>query len=306
MERTIEHGKLPLVSVGIPTYNRPVELERALQQMLGQTYKNIEIIIADNCSTMQEVELVAKSYVARFPNVKYYRNASNLGVLRNTAELVDHAGGEYFCWVSDDDYRSADFVERTVAYLQNAKDAVAVFCDFAEVDSEDGIYPGYPRNHAELMRFFSSGSRLFRRLMYYLSSAACGKCNALYSLFRTEELRGMNFHDLSDSYKALNMDCFIVYQTLALAPITILDFEGCRLTVGNKKNYQAASSGPNAFKKVFGLVSELNNDRRRYCRFSNRTEAIFITVLFPLKAIAEITRSALGIKCYSPFAKCTK
>ncbi|MBU4370171.1 glycosyltransferase [Patescibacteria group bacterium] len=43
-----------LVSVGIPTYNRPESLRRTLECITSQTYKNLEIIISDNCSPNQE------------------------------------------------------------------------------------------------------------------------------------------------------------------------------------------------------------------------------------------------------------
>ena len=46
----ITDTNLPLVTVGIPTYNRPKGLERTLQCILNQTYANLEIIISDNCS----------------------------------------------------------------------------------------------------------------------------------------------------------------------------------------------------------------------------------------------------------------
>jgi len=302
---SVTNNKMPLVSIGIPTYNRPEELRRILRQMVDQTYINTEIIILDNCSSMPEVELVVKEFIAKYSKVKYVKNESNLGVLRNAAELINYANGEYFCWVSDDDYRSIDFIERTVSCLQNAKDIAGVFCDFREVDSEGRQYPGYPLNHSKLMWFFSSKYKVFRRLMYYFSSAACGKCNVFYSLFRTGEIKNLKFSELSDSFTALNMDCMIVYQMLALSPIQILDFVGCQLTIGNKKNYQGSSSinTRSAINKLLNLVNELNKDRKRYCKFSDPLEVFVITLVFPIKVVAEVVRVTFRVKCYSLFAK---
>ena len=50
----------PLVTVGIPTYNRPEGLERTLACITQQTYPNLEIIISDNCSPGPEVGEVIK------------------------------------------------------------------------------------------------------------------------------------------------------------------------------------------------------------------------------------------------------
>jgi glycosyltransferase involved in cell wall biosynthesis len=55
----------PLVSVGIPCYNRPEGLKRTLECITGQTYKNLEIIVSDNCSPDPEVERVGREYASR-------------------------------------------------------------------------------------------------------------------------------------------------------------------------------------------------------------------------------------------------
>lgn len=55
----------PLVSVWIPCYNRPEGLKRTLECITGQTYKNLEIIVSDNCSPDPEVERVGREYASR-------------------------------------------------------------------------------------------------------------------------------------------------------------------------------------------------------------------------------------------------
>ena len=52
--------KDPLVSVGIPTFNRPMTLYRTLECIICQTYKNLEIIISDNYSPGDETDNVVK------------------------------------------------------------------------------------------------------------------------------------------------------------------------------------------------------------------------------------------------------
>lgn len=298
-----QRSEKPLVSIGIPTYNRPIELRRILRQLLSQSYQNIEIIILDNCSTINEVEQAAIDFSEKYTNVKYFKNEKNLGVLKNAAELINYANGEYFCWVSDDDYRSDDFIEKTVKFLQGDKQMASVFCDFREVDKEGIQYANYPVNHSKLMWFFSLKTKWLRRVMYYFSSSACGKCNAFYALYRIDVLKKMNFSELSDSYTALNMDCMIVYQSLAVSPVVILNFEGCLLTVGNKKNYGINSKEniKNTHRKVLRLLSELNKDRKRYCQLSDPVEKVFINLLFPAKVVVEIIMAFLKKKCCSPF-----
>ena len=48
----------------MPVYNRPIELERALNAVLSQTYKNIEVVISNNCSPNIKVDELVKKYAA--------------------------------------------------------------------------------------------------------------------------------------------------------------------------------------------------------------------------------------------------
>lgn len=110
----------PLVSVGIPTYNRPNSLNRVLKSLTSQTYSNFEIIISDNCSENPEVEEVVKGYLKEdtHQRIKYYRQESNFGAANNFRFVLDQAKGDYFFWNADDDVRSTDFIEVNTNFLE--------------------------------------------------------------------------------------------------------------------------------------------------------------------------------------------
>lgn len=69
---------LPLVSILIPTYNRPYYFQMALQSAINQTYKNFEIVIADD-STNDETMTLIQSYLNQYPFIRYYKNEHNIG-----------------------------------------------------------------------------------------------------------------------------------------------------------------------------------------------------------------------------------
>ena len=99
----------PLVSIGIPTYNRSDKfLKTTLQSAIDQTYDNIEIIVADNCSIDNTRELVQGFRDSR---VKYYRHEKNIGAANNFSFLLDQAIGDYFLLLHDDDLIDDDFIE---------------------------------------------------------------------------------------------------------------------------------------------------------------------------------------------------
>jgi glycosyltransferase involved in cell wall biosynthesis len=101
-------NSLPLVSIGIPTYNRSENyLKQAVQSAVNQAYPNIEIIISDNCST-DNTGMVIQGL--NEPRIRYFRQSINIGKLNNSNFCVQQAKGDYFLLLHDDDLIDHDFV----------------------------------------------------------------------------------------------------------------------------------------------------------------------------------------------------
>ena len=77
----------PLVTIAIPTWNRPAELQRLLPLVLEQSYKHLEILISDNCSTDPNVRLICERAARQDKRVVYYRQTSNRGGFWNISFL---------------------------------------------------------------------------------------------------------------------------------------------------------------------------------------------------------------------------
>lgn len=109
--------KEPLVSIILPTYNRRDMLEYALLSALNQTYKNIEIIIGDNCS-QDDTENFCNEWQHKDNRIKYYRQNRNIGPFANTDNLLSKISGEYFVFLNDDDWLDLDYVEQSLVFLE--------------------------------------------------------------------------------------------------------------------------------------------------------------------------------------------
>jgi glycosyltransferase involved in cell wall biosynthesis len=105
----------PLVSVGIPTFNRPEGLRRTLNLICHQTYSNLEILISDNASPGPETEQVAREFAARDERIRYFRQPTNVGPTGNFRFVLAESSGEYFMWAPDDDEWDASFIETCLA-----------------------------------------------------------------------------------------------------------------------------------------------------------------------------------------------
>src|SRR6266576_1044088 len=99
----------PLVSVGLPTYNRAPGLKRAIESVLGQDYSNFELIISDNAST-DETQRVCEECCARDQRIQYIRQPRNAGARANFLEVLRLARAEYFMWLADDDWLESSYL----------------------------------------------------------------------------------------------------------------------------------------------------------------------------------------------------
>ncbi len=93
-------NKAPLVTIIIPTYNRAKYITRAIESCLNQTYKNIEILIIDDCSTDNTQEVVENINDSR---LKYYKNKINSWSCVSRNNWIKLSKGEYINFLDDDD-----------------------------------------------------------------------------------------------------------------------------------------------------------------------------------------------------------
>lgn len=116
----------PLVSIGLPTYNRARYLPRALDSLLGQTYKNFELIISDNASTDQ-TEDICRDYAARDHRIRYIRQKTNIGMVKNFNEVFTRASGVFFMWAGDDDWWEENYISTLLSILLEDKEVVLAY-----------------------------------------------------------------------------------------------------------------------------------------------------------------------------------
>jgi glycosyltransferase involved in cell wall biosynthesis len=121
---------MPLVSIGIPAYNRPDGLKRTLECLTAQTYKNLEIIISDNASPDANLIDIVNNCFQNERRIKFYRQSQNIGAINNFNYVLKRAAGQYFMWAADDDEWDLTFIETCVAEHQKlGQEYVAVMTE---------------------------------------------------------------------------------------------------------------------------------------------------------------------------------
>lgn len=124
----------PLISVVIPTYNRGKLILRSINSVLKQTYKNIELIVVDDCSTDDTAEVLNSISDNRIKYIKLEKN-SGACVARNHG--IDEANGEYIAFNDSDDVWHNDKLESQFSFLEE-KNADVVSCSMNVFDENAG------------------------------------------------------------------------------------------------------------------------------------------------------------------------
>ena len=124
----------PLVSVLMTSYNRENYIADAIQSVLDSTYKNIELIIVDDRSTDNTLE-IARSFEKKDSRIRVYVNEVNLGDYDNRNKAASYANGEYLKYLDSDDIIYPYSIQIMVDYVQKYPHVGLVFCDYLNQDN---------------------------------------------------------------------------------------------------------------------------------------------------------------------------
>lgn len=285
----------PLVSIGVPTYNRPEELRRSLEGLITQTYWNLEIIVSDNATPNGLTDEVLHAFMQRDSRIKYFQQLENRGALFNFQFVMDKATGEYFMWAADDDYRTPTYVEMLVEQMRYCPDCSISFCDFAEVDENGVQAEGYP-HHLPLLRPFTSRCRLIRLIRFFFQLESKGKANLIYGLMRRESLRGFKWSEFVGKHGEYGADMLFVFVLLCKGRLVLTDQRLYQCTVGNKKDYivtDPLSFSEKLASPLIGLVKQLRYSVQ-YPLIARGLVRMAILICWPIKAADIIVRIFLA------------
>lgn len=140
-----------LVSIVIPVYNGSNYLGEAIDSALGQTYKNIEIIIInDGSNDGGKTREIALSYKDKIR----YIEKENGGVASALNAAIREMKGEYFSWLSHDDEYYPYKIEKQVDYLNKHQNKlIALYSNFDLIDENSNIFRNVYLKHTPPERF---------------------------------------------------------------------------------------------------------------------------------------------------------
>lgn len=197
-------------------YNRPVTLERTLNSIINQTYKNLEIIISDNGSTNKDVQSVINKFIAD-PRIRYFRQPVNKGPIFNFNFVLEKITGEYFMKSADDDWLDLNYVEDCLTFLLNNPGFSSAY-GITKIHNSEGRFIACD---AKIDMIHSSPEK---RILYYLKNVDKNGC--YYGLMHKSFLP----YTFSKNYIA--MDWLIVLRVAFLGKYKLLESASLNITTG--------------------------------------------------------------------------
>lgn len=177
---------VPKVSVIIPTYKRETKyLSRAINSIINQTYKNIEIVVVDDNPSTTEFRKKVTEFMHHFnedPRIIYKKNAKNVGGSLSRNNGINVATGEYVTFLDDDDEYLPEKIEKQVEFMRENNCDMS-FTDLKLVNQDKKIIDF--RSYLNL-KDFNRDSLLKYHIMRHLT----GTPTFMYKINKLKEIGG--------------------------------------------------------------------------------------------------------------------
>lgn len=171
MDKVNELVNTELVSVLVLSFRSSGTIVETLQSIYNQTYKNIELVISDDASDDNTVEII-EQWVAkcgeRFKRVEVIVSKENTGTSKNMNRGVDACRGEWIKPIAADDLLSPECVQKYMEKVHQDKGQIQIYQADEEVIDENSIVTGYMTNESQRMRKLADMKTAEEQYQYFL------------------------------------------------------------------------------------------------------------------------------------------
>jgi glycosyltransferase involved in cell wall biosynthesis len=265
---TEQEGHLPKVSIGLPVFNGESFLEESLNSLLGQTYKDFELIISDNASTDSTADIIAR-YKALDPRIRYVRQPRNIGASENFLFVLSQARSELFMWASHDDIWEEDWLE--------------VLCDC--ITPEDvGVRGGIKliRDGQVVAEKKPPNFHRFDFASFFLRNENDYRSHYVYSLFNREKLLRADIESITFEYYP---DALLTYCLLDQGALRTVDETSLHYRLHDENLGSSYSGKWKGWRKILYRIHPLRY-YLAYVRYSRSPlTKLYIFLLIPVKHI---------------------
>lgn len=125
--------KTRTISVAMAIYNCAPTLREAIDSIVNQTYKDWELILCDDCSTDNTLD-IAKEYETKYDNILVLKNERNIGLPASLNHCIEYAQGAFIARMDGDDISLPERFEKEIAVLESHPEYAIVSCAMINFD----------------------------------------------------------------------------------------------------------------------------------------------------------------------------
>lgn len=200
------------VSVIVPVYNSSAYIRKCLDAILGQTYKNTEIILVNDGSTDDSLEIL-KEYAAEDARI-IVKDKSNGGSSSARNMGISEISGDFVCFCDSDDYYEPTMIEKLAEVFDKHEDAIIAQCMSVCRNDDGTLFSGPYKESGEIVS--ETNEEFLRELLLHVGdSSFCTK------MIKAEFMKNYRFSEgrLNEDFELLikmigNFDRIYTYETV--------------------------------------------------------------------------------------------
>ncbi|MBQ1194346.1 MAG: glycosyltransferase [Lachnospiraceae bacterium] len=233
-----------LISIVIPVYEVEKYLERCLKSVIGQTYRNIEIIIVNDGSKDKSEEII-KKYQKKDKRIKVITHGENKGLFRARITGVRNATGDYISFVDSDDYIGIDYIRLLLqCSLENEADIVVGETVICQTGDKKYIH-SFHDTELNILPLFGENIKNH----FFEQAGACYGWHTVWNKLYKKELwdKSMPYLEKQDKHIVMTED--IIFSSV------LLHFATSMFKTNNSVYYYCENEGSATDNKVLSLNS---------------------------------------------------
>lgn len=157
------YNKLMKISIIVTSYNYSNFIEQTINSILAQTYTNFELIIVDDCSSDNSVEII-KNF--KDDRIKFIQNEQNLGLAISIAKALKIATGEWIAFCESDDFWEKDCLEKRIQIVEKYPNLGVIFNDVEPFSTTNKI-PETIQQNSENLKKINFPTNVFGKIAFY-------------------------------------------------------------------------------------------------------------------------------------------
>lgn len=284
----------PVLTVIVPVYNTADYLVKCLDSIVNQSLKDIELVIVNDQSTDDSVDII-KKYVNRNSAIKFYstETKSLAGGSRNLA--LQHATGKYIGFVDSDDWIDTNMYKKTIGLLEKSEADIAICGVMKEYESQFDVYYKYTYEFENVVDGPFAFELLARRFNQDISISPI-VCNKVY---RSAFLKQYQLSFLTNNYNeddVFNYLCFIKANKVAITPNAYYHYYQRNNSITHSFSQKHIDDLLDAFKVIKGYLDRnglFEVHKKHYYSYFEKCAGFVLNLLITKEQNIEIQNNYL-------------